>query len=218
MTGTLQIFDLPFLMTGGGPVNRTLTPIMFLYNNFRSLDRTMGYTVAGALIMMLAITAINTIVFTLRKNVKFHDGTPLDADAVIFNYDRQSNKEFKEIYQTAKERLSKYKIEMIREFSMDAVKRVPEGSLDFVYIDANHEYPWVTEDIVHWSKRVRPGGIVAGHDYYRSILKDSKCHVLAAVNGYTYAYRINPWFILGTQARVPGQARDKSRSWMWVKQ
>jgi peptide/nickel transport system substrate-binding protein len=34
-----------------------------------------------------------SIVFTLRKNVKFHDGTPLDADAVIFNYDRQSNKE-----------------------------------------------------------------------------------------------------------------------------
>lgn len=132
--------------------------------------------------------------------------------------DRKSNKEFVEIYQTAKERLSKYKVEMIREYSMDAVKHFPEDSLDFVYIDANHEYPWVTEDIVHWSKRVRPGGIVAGHDYYRSILKDSKCHVLAAVNGYTYAYRINPWFVLGTQARIPGQARDKSRSWMWVKE
>lgn len=132
--------------------------------------------------------------------------------------DRKSNREFKDIYQTAQERLGKYKIEMIREFSMDAVKHFPEGSLDFVYIDANHEYPWVTEDIIHWSKRVRPGGIVAGHDYYRSILKDSKCHVLAAVNGYTYAYRINPWFVLGTQARIPGQLRDKSRSWMWVKE
>lgn len=132
--------------------------------------------------------------------------------------DRTNSKEFVEIYQTAQERLKDYKVEMIREFSMDAVKHFPEGSLDFVYIDANHEYPWVTEDIIHWSKRVRSGGIVAGHDYYRSILKDSKCHVKAAVDGYTYAYRIHPWFVLGTQARVSGQARDKSRSWMWVKQ
>ncbi len=73
VTGTLQIFDLVFMMTGGGPLNKTLTPIMFLYNNFRSLDRTMGYTVAGALIMMLAITAINTVVFTLIRSQKSQD-------------------------------------------------------------------------------------------------------------------------------------------------
>ena len=73
VTGTLQIFDLVFMMTGGGPLNKTLTPILFLYNNFRSLDRTMGYTVAGALIMMLAITAINTVVFTLIRSQKSQD-------------------------------------------------------------------------------------------------------------------------------------------------
>ncbi len=73
VTGTLQIFDLVFMMTGGGPLNKTLTPILFLYNNFRSMDRTMGYTVAGALIMMLAITAINTVVFTLIRSQKSQD-------------------------------------------------------------------------------------------------------------------------------------------------
>ncbi len=73
VTGTLQIFDLPFLMTGGGPVNTTLTPIMFLYNNFRSMDRTMGYTVAGALIMMLVITVVNSIVFTVIRSQKSQD-------------------------------------------------------------------------------------------------------------------------------------------------
>lgn len=73
LTGTLQMFDLVLMMTGGGPLNLTLTPILFLYNNFRSLDRTMGYTVAGALIMMLAITAVNTIVFTLIRSRKSQD-------------------------------------------------------------------------------------------------------------------------------------------------
>src|SRR3569833_4326087 len=28
-------------------------------------------------------------IFHLRKNVRFHDGTPFDADAVVFSFDRQ---------------------------------------------------------------------------------------------------------------------------------
>jgi hypothetical protein len=73
LTGTVQIFDLPFLMTGGGPVNKTLSPIMFLYNSFRSLDKTMGYTIAGALLMMIAITVVNSIVFTVIRSQKSMD-------------------------------------------------------------------------------------------------------------------------------------------------
>ncbi len=73
VTGTLQIFDLPFLMTGGGPVNKTLSPIMFLYNNFRSLDKTMGYTIAGALLMMAVITVVNSIVFTVIRSQRAQD-------------------------------------------------------------------------------------------------------------------------------------------------
>ncbi len=73
VTGTLQIFDLPFLITAGGPVNKTLSPIMFLYNNFRSLDKTMGYTVAGALLMMIVITIVNSIVFTVIRSQRAQD-------------------------------------------------------------------------------------------------------------------------------------------------
>jgi ABC-type sugar transport system permease subunit len=60
-------------MTGGGPVNKTLSPIMFLYNSFRSLDKTMGYTIAGALLMMIAITVVNSIVFTVIRSQKSMD-------------------------------------------------------------------------------------------------------------------------------------------------
>ena len=47
----------------------------------------------------------------------------------------------------------------------DAAKQVDDGSLDMVFIDAGHDYDSVREDIANWLPKVRPGGIVAGHDY-----------------------------------------------------
>jgi len=40
-----------------------------------------------------------------------------------------------------------------------------DGSLDWVYIDANHTYKYVRQDILLWLPKVRSGGILAGHDY-----------------------------------------------------
>lgn len=72
-TATLQMFDLPFIITGGGPVNKTLTPMIFLYNNFKSADKTMGLTLAGALLMMLVIAALNGIIFNIISSEKSLD-------------------------------------------------------------------------------------------------------------------------------------------------
>jgi ABC-type sugar transport system permease subunit len=53
--GTLQMFDIPYMLTGGGPTNSTLTPMLYLYNNYRDLSKGMGYTIAGAILMMIII-------------------------------------------------------------------------------------------------------------------------------------------------------------------
>jgi hypothetical protein len=37
--------------------------------------------------------------------------------------------------------------------------------VDFVYIDASHEYADVADDIANWTPIVHPGGILAGHDF-----------------------------------------------------
>lgn len=53
--------------------------------------------------------------------------------------------------------------------SVAAAKHVADGSLDFVYIDADHRYASVRADIAAWLPKIRAGGIMAGHDYaYRS--------------------------------------------------
>lgn len=49
--------------------------------------------------------------------------------------------------------------------STDAVKFIPDGYADIVYIDACHDYNSVKRDIELWLPKVKKGGIVSGHDY-----------------------------------------------------
>lgn len=122
-----------------------------------------------------------------------------------------------QMYIEARERLTPYNCEIIRQFSMDAVELFEPNSLDFIYIDGNHSLRYITQDICEWSKRVRPGGIVSGHDFKRIKAPVTMLHVVPAVHAYTDAYRISPWFVLGRKEEREGETRDSSRSWMWVK-
>jgi hypothetical protein len=56
-------------------------------------------------------------------------------------------------------------VQHIRQLSDDAVTSIPDQSVDLVYIDGNHEYEYVKRDITNYMKKVKPGGILAGHDY-----------------------------------------------------
>ena len=54
------------------------------------------------------------------------------------------------------------------EYSHDAVGRFELGSVDLVFIDGNHTFKYVKQDIEDWYPIVSKGGILAGHDYYPS--------------------------------------------------
>jgi hypothetical protein len=49
--------------------------------------------------------------------------------------------------------------------SYDAPEFYEDESLDFVFIDASHEYENVKKDIINWYPKVKFGGVIAGHDY-----------------------------------------------------
>jgi hypothetical protein len=49
--------------------------------------------------------------------------------------------------------------------SLEASRMIPDKSLDFVYIDANHEYEFIRADIRAWLPKVKSGGVFGGHDF-----------------------------------------------------
>jgi hypothetical protein len=49
--------------------------------------------------------------------------------------------------------------------SVEMAKHVADGSLDFVFIDADHRYEHALADIRAWTPKVQEQGIVCGHDY-----------------------------------------------------
>jgi glycosyltransferase involved in cell wall biosynthesis len=55
---------------------------------------------------------------------------------------------------------------IIRKMTTDeAADLVPDGSLDLCFIDADHSYEGVVNDLARWVPKVKPGGIIGGHDY-----------------------------------------------------
>lgn len=117
-----------------------------------------------------------------------------------------------------KQRLVNYNFEIVRKLSVDAAKDFEDNSLDFVYIDGNHEFSHVVADICAWYPKVRRGGILSGHDYISRRNPSMGMHVPEAVIGFTSAYKVFPYFVLGRKDKRPGEVRDNSRSWMLVKE
>lgn len=86
---------------------------------------------------------------------------------------------FEIFYNKVVDKLSVFseRFELIRDFSVNAARRFADNSLDFIFLDANHTFEAVTQDLHTWFDKVRPGGIMSGDDY-------ATCHpgVPAAVN------------------------------------
>ena len=119
------------------------------------------------------------------------------------------------------ERLKPYDWTLIRKTSMEAVKDFEDDSLDFVYIDGHHALKFVVEDIFEWSKKVKKGGVISGHDFVRTTIKKHPfvCHVKQGVRAYADAYGIADWYVLGRHhfPEDKAETRDRWRSWLFIR-
>jgi predicted O-methyltransferase YrrM len=114
-----------------------------------------------------------------------------------------SQSKLEAFYAETVERLKPYSAKVIRGLSVEVAKQFEDRSLDFVYIDAQHDYANVKADIAAWEPKVRLGGILSGHDYVRR--KRMNFGVKEAVNEWAKAHGRDLIILRG----------DKSPSWMW---
>jgi hypothetical protein len=54
----------------------------------------------------------------------------------------------------------------LRMTSQRATRLFQDEGVDFCFIDAEHTYEAVRDDLAYWFPKVRPGGLFAGHDYH----------------------------------------------------
>lgn len=71
---------------------------------------------------------------------------------------------------------------LIEKDANDALKDFEDSSLDFVYIDLNFSYETTCKDIINWFSKVKPGKVIAGHDWYTPEIKKAVIHTLKDLN------------------------------------
>jgi predicted O-methyltransferase YrrM len=143
-----------------------------------------------------------------------------NAEGYLVSEDENFHKKH---YKQAKKRLEQYpNCQIVTLPSMATIEPFDRNSIDFVYIDGNHRLDYVTEDIVNWTYRVKPGGIVALHDYIKH--KGQKfSHVPYAIHAYMEAYLVPQLFILDQKnkaKRTEEEDRhyDRIRTCFFIKQ
>lgn len=101
----------------------------------------------------------------------------------------------------AQERLKAYDCEFAIARSKDWADKVLNKSLDFVYVDGDHTFDGTLLDLILWAPKVKPGGILAGHEYklwrYNGVIE--------AVNAYARAHNVRDWYI----------TNEREATWFW---
>ena len=80
---------------------------------------------------------------------------------------RLTAEEFREVYEDCRQRVAFAANRAVEHaaYSLDACKEFDDASVDLVFIDADHSYVAVSDDVAAWFRKVRPGGWIGGHDW-----------------------------------------------------
>ena len=121
-------------------------------------------------------------------------------------FGKNTDEHMENVYRNARKNLDGKDVVWKRTPSLDGAKEVEDGSLDFVYIDGLHDFDSVMVDVITWTKKVRKGGIVSGHDFVYAPREG----VVAAVTAYTKAHNVHHLYLT--------KERNECNSWFFVKE
>jgi hypothetical protein len=104
----------------------------------------------------------------LKNSIPNFDLTGVDAWLPYVGYRDYGPSHIANAYEKAKARAGKMGVPLIRAFSVEANRQFENESLDFIYIDANHDFAHVIEDLNAWNPKIKKGGIISGSGFYKS--------------------------------------------------
>lgn len=91
------------------------------------------------------------------------------ADNIMNTVPIIPHNQFNELHECITRYLSDFKEKVVwfrKESTAITPDEIPDKSLDCVFVDGNHEYQYVLDDLHFWSKKVRAGGQILGDDYW----------------------------------------------------
>lgn len=135
----------------------------------------------------MAVEIINSgkkIKFDCIDNWEYVDGLQTDIEKQLFG---------KDIYNEFINNIKpvSHIVNPIKSISWEAASLYDDQSLDFIFIDAAHDYESVKKDISAWLPKLKKNGIIAGHDYTSHIGVKTAVDELLSVEilGSCWVYR-----------------------------
>ena len=132
-----------------------------------------------------------------QPDLKYHD---------VSNVDNQTQVQF---MKNTISNVSKFfhNVKIIKGYSDEFVNFFEDNFFDFIYIDANHSYEAVKNDINKWFPKIKKGGLFAGHDYLDAVNSNGVFGVKSAVDEFALQnnlkvystkepHEYKSWFIL----------------------
>lgn len=89
----------------------------------------------------------------------------------------------------------------LRMTTLEAAAQFDNDSVDFVFVDADHSYAAVKEDIHTWLPKMKDGGILAGHDYGWAGSVQNAVHDAIGYRDWSDPWQTGSWI---AEIRRPG--------------
>ena len=125
-----------------------------------------------------------TILMYLVDPWKLYEGYPDSTQA-------EHDDNLKEVHW----KFSKYpgRVQIIRGESHEVSRVWQYGPVDAIYLDGNHSYSHILEDLVLWSKHIKTGGCIMGHDYIDSNSPPARQFNIQVIEAVTFFCNNSPW-------------------------
>ena len=179
------------------PINRKVLPFLFAARGYAAGAEIGVWHGAFSVKLRQANPALQLLCVDAWE--AFHGYADIKGAAL------KTDAQMREAEVAARQLLEPMDCEIRKGDSLAIAQTIPDRSLDFVYIDANHTYEAVTADLEAWSPKVKSGGVIAGHDYSVQPQKPF-IQVIRAVKDFVSKAGIPRWFI----------TTEKNPSFLWV--